>query len=935
MRPLKATVALTALLALAMPAAAQAQFGFTPGTASVTAIEKDGTVATQASSHPYAFIAHVDLNLDKEGNPEGGDMRSARALLPPGFYGNPEAVPTCSRQGFENGVPDCPPSTQVGVLHATVTGLAEVKGAIYNVEPPHGIAAVLGFSSGGSGLVVQQYATLDTEHEYRFHVVASDIPLGVNSVTETIWGTPADPSHDPERGSEGAEGGKGTTTDAPLLPYLTLPVNCRKPLATLLQADSVLAPGVFAEIDAPIVDAGGNPTPMTGCDSVPFEPTIAAAPTTKLAESPSGLDFELHLPNKGLTDRKALAETEPEKIEVTLPEGVTVNPSASEGIGVCSEAQYKAEQAFSKPSEGCPDESKLGSIDIHTPLISETIEGSLYLAKPYENPFGSLFALYLVARGPGHGILVKQAGEIQPDPKTGQLITTFEGLPALPYSNIHLHFREGGRAPLVSPPSCGEYETLARLYPASEPEEPLTVTAPFMVERGADGGACPSGALPFNPTFEAGAINNNAGAYSPFNMQLTRRDGDQDLTKFSAKLPPGVVGRLAGTAQCPVSAIAQARSRQGEHGGQEEKENPSCPANSQIGRVLAGAGVGAVLTYVPGKLYLSGPYNGAPLSVVAIVPAVAGPFDAGTVVTQEALRINPLTAEVEADGSSSDPIPHILRGIPLKVRDLRVYVDKPDFTLNPTSCDRSASKATIWSGGFDVFSAADDSPHSLESRFVAANCASLGFKPRLSLSLKGGTRRGAHPALTGTYRPRPGDANTKSLVLTLPHSAFLDQGHIRTICTRVQFAANGGAGRGCPAGAVYGKAKAFTPLLDEPLEGPVFLRSSNHNLPDFVASLHGLVDVEAVARIDSKHGGIRATFNTIPDAPLTKVVVQMQGAKKGLIVNSTNLCAGSHRADARFAGHNGKRSSGRPEVGASGCGKAKHGKRHDKHGRQG
>jgi hypothetical protein len=917
--------AVVVVLALMAPAAARAAFGFVPDSASVSSINRDGTIDTQASSHPYAFVVHVDLKADAEGHPEGGDMRSARALIAPGFYGNPQAVPACTHQKFEGGIPDCSVNTQIGVLRSIVAGIGEIKGPLYNVTPPYGIAAEIGFSSP-VGLVVHQYATLETEKEYRFHVVASDIPVGVTSVTETIWGTPADPTHDPERGGS-LEGG---TSDAPLLPFLTVPVDCRTPLATLLRADSVLAPGVFAEILAPNVDTGGNPTAMTGCESVPFKPKIAAKPTTRLAESPSGLDFDLKLPNQGLLDPEAIAETEPEKIEVSLPEGMTLNPSASEGIGVCSEAQYKAEQIVSPRVVGCPDESKLGSIDIHTPLISETIEGSLYLAKPYENPFGSLFAIYLVARGPGHGILVKQAGKVEPDPRTGQLITTFEGLPALPYSNIHLHFREGGRAPLVSPPSCGEYTTVARLFPASAPDQPRIVTAPFTIEHGADGGACPTGALPFNPDFEAGVVNNNAGAYSPFNMRLTRRDGDQDLTKFSSVLPPGVVGRLAGTAQCPVSAIAQARSRQGEHGGQEEREHPSCPASSQIGHVLAGAGVGAVLTYVPGNLYLSGPLNGAPLSVVAIVPAVAGPFDAGTVVTQEALRINPLTAEVEADGSSSDPIPHILRGIPLKVRDLRVYVDKPDFTLNPTSCDPSASKATIWSGGFDVFSALDDSPHSLEARFQAASCASLGFKPRLSLNLKGGTRRGAHPALTGTYKPRPGDANTKSLVLTLPHSAFLDQGHIRTICTRVQFAANGGAGRGCPSGAVYGKAKAFTPLLDEPLEGPVFLRSSNHNLPDFVASLHGLVDVEAVARIDSKHGGIRATFNTIPDAPLTKVVVQMQGAKKGLIVNSTNLCAGPHRADARFAGHNGKRAMRKPEVGASGCGKGRTGshKRH-------
>jgi hypothetical protein len=403
-------------------------------------------------------------------------------------------------------------------------------------------------------------------------------------------------------------------------------------------------------------------------------------------------------------------------------------------------------------------------------------------------------------------------------------------------------------------------------------------------------------------------------------MRLTRKDGDQDLTKFSATLPPGLVAKLAGTSRCSDAAIDQARSRTGQNGGHEELANPSCPQSSEIGNVLAGAGVGSVLTYAKGKVYLAGPYKGAPLSVVGVVPAVAGPFDVGTVVTRQALRIDPRTGVVHVDGESSDPIPHILAGIPLSVRDIRVFVDKPDFTINPTNCDPFSTDATLWGGGNDVFGSQDDSPFGASSPFQAANCASLGFKPSLSLALKGGTKRGGHPALKATYKPRKGDANLKGVVVRLPHSAFLDQAHIRTICTRVQFAANGGNGGGCPAGSVYGKATAYTPILDEPLSGPVYLRSSNHNLPDFVATLHGLVDVEAVARIDSKNGGIRATFTDLPDAPLSKVVVDMQGAKKGLIVNSTNLCAGTHRANVAFDAQNGKELSSKPEVGAS-CGK--------------
>ncbi len=916
-----------ALLALAPPAAARADFGFVPGHSSATALERDGTVDTQAGSHPYSYTVHFELRTDAEGSPEGGEMRSARVELPPGFFGNPLAVPRCPRQEFEGGIPGCLVSTQVGVLRANLPGLTETSGPIYNVVPPRGIAAELGFSSP-AGLVVLQYATLKgAEEGYRVSVSASDLPVGASAVTETIWGTPADPSHDPERGGSL----QGATSDAALTPFLTMPTSCESVPETSIFAESTLAPGIFASEIAPAVDAGGNPVPMTGCESVPFAPAIAAAPTTRLAENGSGLDFELKLPNHGLTDPQSIAETEPEKVEVTLPEGVTLNPSAAAGVGVCSEAQYRSEQADTGPGQGCPEASKLGSFTAHTPLLEETIEGSLYLAAPYANPSGNLIALYLIARAPERGVIVKQAGRVQPDPRTGQLVTTFEGLPPLPYSDFKLHFREGGRAPLVSPPACGGYTTTAKLYPFSDPTHPYTTTSPFKISHGVDGGSCPSGGTPpFNPGFEAGTLSSTAGSHSPLDMRITRKDGDQDLTKLSTTLPPGLLASLAGVGRCSDAQIAGAASRTGPHGGAEELASPSCPANSVIGHTQTGAGVGSVLLYVPGTVYLAGPYHGAPLSVVAVVPGVAGPFDVGTIVVRIALRFNPRSGQAEVDGSASDPIPHILRGIPLKVRDIRVHIDRPDWTFNPTSCAPLATKATAWGGGSDVFSSLDDSPFALSARFQAADCASLGFKPKLSLALKGGTKRGGHPALKGTYKPRKGDANLKGLVLRLPRSAFLDQAHIRTICTRVQYAANGGNGAGCPAKSVYGKARAITPLLDEPLEGPVYLRSSDHNLPDFVASLHGIVDVEAVARIDSKNGGIRATFTELPDAPITKVVVDMQGGAKGLIVNSTDLCAATHKADARFEGHNGRRSAIGPVVGASGCGKAKH-KKHKTH----
>ncbi|HET8863687.1 MAG TPA: hypothetical protein VFM94_10600 [Solirubrobacterales bacterium] len=655
---------------------------------------------------------------------------------------------------------------------------------------------------------------------------------------------------------------------------------------------------------------------MTGCDKLAFSPSIDSQPSTDQASSPSGLAFNVDITDPGIGNPDGLAASDIKKTVVTLPKGVTVNPSQAEGLLACSEADLDRESADSEPGEGCPQASKIGTVEVETPLLEgELLRGALFVAEPNdpsttasENPFNSLIALYMTIKDPQLGVNIVLEGKVEPDPETGQLVATFDDLPQAPFSHFRLRFREGGRSPLVTPPTCGSYETQAIFTPWANPATTYTTTSSFEVAQGASGAPCPSGTPPFQPGFSAGSQNNAAGKYSPFTMRLTRRDGDQDLTRFDATLPPGVVAKLAGVDKCPDAQIALAKVKT----GKAELRSPSCPTNSKIGRVQAGAGVGSQLTYVPGSIYLAGPFGGAPLSVVAVVPAVAGPFDVGTVVTRQALDLNPRTGEVTADGAKSDPIPHILAGIPLVVRDIQVYVDRANFTLNPTSCDPFATNASIWGGGANLFSTVDDSPVARQARYQAASCASLGFKPKLSLKLKGGTKRGGHPKLRSVFTPRVGDANLEGLVLRLPRSAFLDQAHIRTICTRVQFAA-----KACPEGAIYGHARAFTPLLSEPLEGPIYLRSSNHNLPDFVAALHGMVDVEAVARIDSKKGGIRATFTEVPDAPITKVVVNMQGAKKGLIVNSTDLCAQKHRANATLDAHNGKQSSIRPVVGAS------------------
>jgi hypothetical protein len=393
---------------------------------------------------------------------------------------------------------------------------------------------------------------------------------------------------------------------------------------------------------------------------------------------------------------------------------------------------------------------------------------------------------------------------------------------------------------------------------------------------------------------------------------LFRNDGEQEFTNFSIKLPPGVTGKLTGVPYCSDAAIAAADGRT----GAQEIASPSCPAASRVGRTLVGAGAGSVLTYVPGQVYLAGPYHGSNISIVSISPAKVGPFDLGNVIVREALKIDRRTAEVFVDPTGSDPLPHIIDGVTTHLRDIRVYVDRPEFVLNPTSCDPTSTASTVLGSGLDFASPADDQPVTVTTRFQAANCANLPFEPKLDLSVSGQMKRAKNPKFKAVLTMNPGEANIEKAQVTLPSSEFLDNAHIGTICTRVQYAAER-----CPAESVYGKARAYTPILAQPLEGPVYLRSSEHQLPDLVAKLaNAQVTIDLVGRVDSVgKGQIRNTFEAVPDAPVSKFVLEMAGGKKGLLENSKNLCRGKRRGIARFDGQNGKIHDFNPVVRAIGC----------------
>ncbi len=940
MRTAKTLSALAALLiALLVPAAARADFGIEPGSVTVTARNADGTIDTQAGSHPASFVVHFKLKTNPDGTTEGGQMRNVIVDLPPGFSGDPQAIPTCPRKLFEGVLPACPVETQVGLIHTTSPSIlgAEIKLPVYNLAPPPGITAQLAFS--GVELTSLQPVSVNTESGYGIHFAAINAPVEVSEITETIWGVPAAEYNDARRGQLAAEengvGGQPVPSTAPEKAFLTLPASCGEAPKTTVSVDSVQEPTHYDSETVEALNAADQPQPMSGCAGVPFNPELSSQPTSRLATNPSGLDFTLKLHNDGLTSPHGIAETEPEKVAVTLPEGLTINPSFASGVGTCSEAQYKAEQLDSKAGENCPEGSKIGSLIVHTPLLEEPIEGALYLAAPYTNRFGTLGAMYMVGRAPERGFLLKQAGKIEFDQSTGQITTTFEDLPPLAFSEFKLHFREGARAPLSTPQACGEYKTTALLTPFSS-STPVERTASFQIEHGSEGGECPTGGTPpFKPGLIAGSINNAAGRFSPFNVRLFRTDAEQEITHFSIKLPPGVAAKLAGIPFCSEAGISQALSRERvSGGGRAEIADPSCPAASDIGHSLVGVGVGSALTYVPGSVYLAGPYHGSAISIVAITPAVVGPFDVGTVVVRQALRVDPETGEVFVDATGSDPIPHIVDGIPVRLRDIRAYVDRPNFAINPTGCNPTSTASTLLGSGTNFATEADDRPVTVATRYQAADCSALPFKPKLSLKLRGATRRGGNPALHAVLRMHGiGEAGIERAQVTLPHSEFIDNAHFKTICTRVQFKAGNVPGEKCPPGSIYGKAKAYTPILSEALTGPVYLRSSEHELPDVVASLHsGEIDVVLDGRIDSVKGKLRTTFESVPDAPVSAAVFDFSGAKKGLFENSTNLCAAPHRAIAAFTGHNGKTHDFNPVVKPTGCRKAHH-KKHKAHKR--
>jgi hypothetical protein len=915
--------------------------------------------ANQDTADPFQAGAHANwvFSFDfahQEGGSENGvtfnDLRSVTNEFPAGFDASNTAVPTCTEAQLlavnprapEGFLPSCPVASQIGTisLEIFVASLApkHVTLPLYNMEVTNfGTTAEVGYYV--VGLFTQIAEVRVRPGDEGLTAINVGVPkLGeAHNVTVTLWGLPAAHENDAMRGAVcGASGevppicrnelGGPQEADIPVKPFLSNPTSCGS-FEARIEADSWEEPLAFSKASAEV-------GPTTGCDRVPFEPSIEAQPSTRSAESPTGLNVSLVVPQTW-ENPVTISTSNLKNAKVTLPEGMTANPGLAEGLGACTPAQYASETSSSLPGEGCPAESKIGSIEIETPLLAEKIPGAIYIAKPYDNvpefgdaehPGGSLLALYVVAKDPERGILIKVAGKITPNPVTGQLTTTFDNNPQQPFSKFTLKFRPGATAPLISPPTCGSYSVQAELSPWSEPEEPRFISSqPFQITQSTDEGTCPSGGVPpFKPQVISGTQNNAGGSYSPFYLRILREDGEQEITRFSTTLPPGLTGNLSGIPFCPDAAIEAARGVS----GQEEEEHPSCLATSEIGHTIVSAGVGSVLAQTPGKVYLAGPYHGAPLSIVSITSAKVGPFDLGTVVIRFALDINPATAQVEVSGTQSEAIPHIIRGIVVHVREIRVYMNREKFIINPTNCSPLQITNTIDGAGANFADPSDQVPVAVSTPFEAADCSSLQFKPDLTVSTSAKTSRADGASLTAklTVAGALGtQTNISKVKVELPKALPSRLTTLQKACTAAQFEANPA---GCPSASIIGHAKAITPILPVPLEGPAyFVSHGGEAFPDLEVVLQGYgftIDLTASTFI-SKAGVTSSTFKTVPDQPVTTFELTLPEGPYSALTALGNLCTAKKLTmPTELLAQNGAEITQSTKIAVTGCPKARH-----------
>ncbi len=870
-------VAGAALLIGVTAGPASAQFGLEPGSLAMSTTNQLAGSHADLTTH-FAFNRTDPFTTD-------GTVKEMHFKLPPGFVGDAESRPRCEAARTSAGFGDpnqCPLNTVVGMgefeLSGAGSGFSGVSDAlIYNLAPYRDEPAAFGFTI--QGFPVRLDTTILPGDDYRIEVSANgreELYLLEGDVT--FWGVPAD--HTGEGPFQDATSGRYFGNPeflATRTPFLATPTECTgAPQPFTMDLNSWQDP-------ATMLHEGATIAPLEGCDVIPFEPAMSVNADNHKAGAPAGYAFELSIPQISTPDGRVVSHLK--DATVTLPQGTALSPGVVNGLSACSPAQMQV--GTEKPAT-CPSSSKVGRVTVESPLLPGPVTGDVFTG---ERQTGNKYPILLAFAG--YGLEAKVEGIVSPDPVTGQLKATFVNAPELPFNRLSFEFKGGPNAALVNPPTCGPATMTYDLKGWSGAS--VSASNSFQVTEGC-------GTPGFAPKLSAGSLNPIAGKASPFILRVVRGEGEQNIARIDATLPKGEVAKLAGVPLC----------------GDAQAVGGNCPSDSQVGIATVGAGEGASPLYLPqpGKaptaLYLGGPYKGAPYSLIAKVPVQAGPFDLGVVVVRTAIDVDPNTAQVTV---KSDPLPQIIEGIPVAYRDIRVEINRPDFTQNPTSCAPMQVGAHLVS--------AKGTTADASSRFQVGDCGALGFAPKLSISFKGGTTRAKHPALKAVLTAPKGQANIGKVSVALPPTQFIDNARINNPCTRVQFNEHA-----CPPNSILGKAKAYTPLLDKPLEGPVYFRANGgeRQLPDLVADLGGQLHVVIVGFIDTQHkkgseiSRVRSTFATVPDAPVSKFVIELAGEKKGLLVNNTNLCRSkNNRAVVKMDGQNGKVHDFNPVV-TNSCG---------------
>jgi hypothetical protein len=864
---------LAVVLAATLAGTAQADFGTAPGTFAALMRDDVGADLSQAGAHPNATTEFdFTTTLDGQGNvvPDE-DVRDIKVELPAGVIGNPTAVAQCSAQDFA--AVACPAAAQVGIVTLTAGLFAgsgapiDVSYAVYNLVPIDGRPAQFGFRLLRNNVVIN--VDIRSGSDYGVTALIKDIPGGILlfGSSLTLWGVPGSPVHDAERTPAGPVG-SGSVPKA----FFTNPTACGPALTTKIAVRSWQRPDRWVTDEVPAANG------VFGCDRLPFAPTVAVRPQTSRVAAPAGYEVELAFGQN--EDPAGLSPSALKDAVVTLPAGVVVSPSSADGLQGCSPAQVKL--SSNAPAE-CPDRSKIGSVSIETPLLTAPLTGSVYLTSPTPQ---QLLGLYVVASG--SGVTIKLAGTVDPDSVTGQLKTTFVNNPQLPVSRFRLSFKDGPRAPLANPHSCGPATTTTVLTPYSGQRAAIPSTS-FDVS--GDGHGAPCLAPTFEPSFTAGTIDPRGGADSPLNVSFGRNDTDELLSGVSLDLPKGLLARIASADLCDDAQAAAG----------------TCGDGSRVGSVTTETGPGSLPLALPGRVYVTQSYKGAPFGLSIVVPAVAGPFDLGTVVVRAAILVDPITAAVRI---VADPLPTILDGIPLQIRAVHVKIDRPGFTFNPTSCAPKAIDGVLGSvaGGAAARSV----------RFQVGDCAALGLKPSLALSLsgKGQTTDGKHPAVAAVLTQPASQANLKKVRVALPLSLALDPDNANGLC---EFVDGSKAEPSCPKASIVGSATATTPVLNQPLSGPVYFVKNVRKdpksgreirtLPKLVVPLVGQngVKLKLTGTSAVEDDQLVTTFDNIPDAPVSSFKLNITGGKGGiLVVSDADICKATQIAEQQIDGQNGK-----------------------------